>query len=60
MWQFRRQYVEPTGNMESAGEAANVHVEDAGIFCSRECLRGYLAGTDQSGIFNLKRVTQAT
>jgi hypothetical protein len=53
MWQFRRQRVEPTNE----GESSNVHIEDAGVFCSRECLRGYLSGSDQSGIFNLRKAT---
>ena len=55
MWQFRRQYVEPN----SEGESSNVHVEDAGVFCSRECLRGYLTGTDQSGILGLNAIRRA-
>lgn len=53
MWQFRRQFVEPSGG-ESDG--TTVHIEDAGVFCSRECLRGYLSGTDQSGILGINAV----
>jgi hypothetical protein len=59
MWQFRRQYVEPGAGTDTGGESSHVHVEDAGVFCSRECLRGYLAGTDQSGIFNVKRLSSS-
>ena len=51
LWQFKRQYVEPSKEDDST----NVHLQDAGVFCSRECLRGYLSGTDQSGIFNLRK-----
>ena len=58
MWQFRRQRVEPTGASEDS-ETSAVHVEDAGIFCSRECLRGYLTGTDQSGILGLNAIRRA-
>jgi hypothetical protein len=58
MWQFRRQRVEPTAGGDHS-EASVVHVEDAGVFCSRECLRGYLSGTDQSGILGLNAVRRA-
>lgn len=51
VWEIRRQFIQP----DQAGDRSNVHMEDAGIFCSRNCLKDYLRGGDKSGIFDLKR-----
>jgi hypothetical protein len=30
-----------------------VHIEDAGVFYSRNCMRDYLGPVDRSGVFNI-------
>ena len=50
VWEIKRQYVEP----DQTGESAHVHVEDAGVFCSRSCVKEYLRSGDRSGVFGLK------
>lgn len=49
VWEVRRQHVEP----DQGGLTAHVHVEDAGVFCSRACLKDYLRSGDKSGMFDL-------
>jgi len=49
MWELRRQFVEPNANSEST----HVHLEDAGVFCSRQCIKEYLRVGDKSGVFDL-------
>jgi hypothetical protein len=53
LWEMRRQYVRPNPD----GTTSNVHLEDAGSFCSRNCLRDYLGPGDRSGVFNLRKPT---
>jgi len=50
MFEMRRQHVLPTG-----ADAVNssVHLEDAGLFCSRKCLSDYLKAGAKSGLFDL-------
>ncbi len=48
-WELKRQSVEP----EHGGETSHVHLQDAGVFCSRNCLQNYLRSGDRSGIFDL-------
>lgn len=50
MWEVRRQHVAP-GDAE--GLTSNIHMEDAGLFCSRKCLTDYLKAGDRSGVFDL-------
>jgi hypothetical protein len=54
IWELRRQYVAPVREEASAPQ---LYLEDAGIFCSRNCLRDYLGAGNKSGIFNLKKPT---
>jgi hypothetical protein len=49
LWELKRQYIQHT----PSGVGANVHTEDAGVFCSRTCLREYLRTGEKSGIFDL-------
>jgi hypothetical protein len=49
MWEVRRQFVEP----DASAEAKHVHLEDAGVFCSRQCVKEYLRAGDKSGVFDL-------
>jgi len=51
IWELRRQYVAPY----KEGESRKLYLEDAGVFCSRGCIREYLGGGNKSGIFNLKK-----
>jgi hypothetical protein len=48
---MRKQYVEP----DQAGQGAHVHMEDAGVFCSRNCMRDHLGVGDKSGVFNVRK-----
>jgi hypothetical protein len=50
MFELRRSGVMPADN---EGMTSTVHLEDAGIFCSRKCLGDYLKAGDRSGIFDL-------
>ena len=50
MFEMRRQHVLPTGD---DAVRSSVHLEDAGLFCSRKCLSDYLKAGDKSGIFDL-------
>lgn len=50
MWEVRRAQVMPADN---EGMANHVHLEDAGVFCSRKCLTDYLKAGDRSGVFDL-------
>jgi hypothetical protein len=51
IWELRRQYVAP----QREGEGRQLYLEDAGVFCSRNCVREYLGAGNKSGIFNLKK-----
>jgi len=51
VWEMRRQYVQP----DQSGHGAHVHLEDAGIFCSRNCLRDHIGVGDKSGVFNVRK-----
>ena len=51
IWELRRQYVAPT----AGSDTGQIYLEDAGVFCSRNCLRDYLGAGNKSGIFNLKK-----
>lgn len=54
IWELKRRYVGPA----SEAHPSESYFEDAGLFCSRNCLRDYLsAGGNKSGIFNLKKPT---
>jgi hypothetical protein len=53
IWELRRQFVAP----HKEGETRQLYLEDAGVFCSRNCLREYLGSGNKSGIFNLKKPT---
>ncbi len=50
-WEVKRQFVQPNPD----GSGAHVHLEDAGVFCSRNCLADYVKSGDKSGVFNVKR-----
>lgn len=50
MWEVRRQQVMPS---DADGLTNSVHLEDAGVFCSRRCLTDYVKAGDQSGVFGL-------
>jgi hypothetical protein len=50
MWEVRREQVMP---VDTEGMTNNVHLEDAGVFCSRKCLTDYLQAGDRSGVFDL-------
>jgi hypothetical protein len=52
IWELRRQYVAP---VQREGESRQMYLEDAGVFCSRNCLRDYLGAGNKSGIFSLKK-----
>jgi hypothetical protein len=51
IWELKRQTVQP----DQTGEKANVHLEDAGVFCSRSCVKEYLRPQEQSGIFGARQ-----
>jgi hypothetical protein len=53
LWELKRQYVQHT----AGGVGSNVHTEDAGVFCSRTCLKDYLRTGEKSGIFNVPKPT---
>lgn len=50
VWELKRQEVMPA---DAQGLTSSVHLEDAGVFCSRQCLTNYLKSSDQSGVFDL-------
>lgn len=50
VWELKRQEISP-GDVQ--GLTTNVHLEDAGVFCSRQCLTSYLKSGDKSGVFDL-------
>ncbi len=51
IWEMKRQYVRP----DPSGPTGTVHLEDAGAFCSRNCMRDYLGPGDRSGVFNIRK-----
>jgi len=53
IWELKRQYVQPSTDTP----AAHVHTEDAGVFCSRTCVKDYLRTGDKSGVFDLRKPT---
>jgi hypothetical protein len=53
VWELKRQYVQP----DPSALTAHVHVEDAGLFCSRTCLKDYLRHGDRSGVFDMRKPT---
>lgn len=50
VWEIRRQNVSPG---DADGTTSHVHMEDAGTFCSRDCLVHYLKSGNKSGVFDL-------
>ena len=50
MWEVRRMHVAP---IDVDSMTSNINMEDAGVFCSRECLGNYLKADDRSGVFDL-------
>ncbi len=50
IWELRRQEVTPA---DTQGLTTHVNTEDAGVFCSRECLTSYLKSGNKSGVFDL-------
>jgi hypothetical protein len=53
LWQLTRQFVQPDAN----SPAIHAHAEDAGVFCSRTCVKDYLRTGDKSGIFDIRKPT---
>ncbi len=50
LWEVRRMHVAP---IDVDSMTSNINMEDAGVFCSRECLGDYLKVGDRSGVFDL-------
>ena len=50
MFELRRSKVLPA---DAEAMTSSVHLEDAGLFCSRKCLADYLKAGDRSGLFDL-------
>jgi hypothetical protein len=50
MFELRRNKVLPA---DAEALTSSVHLEDAGLFCSRKCLGDYLKAGDRSGVFDL-------
>ena len=50
MFELRRNKVLPA---DAEAMTSSVHLEDAGLFCSRKCLGDYLKAGDRSGVFDL-------
>jgi hypothetical protein len=50
MFELRRNKVLPA---DAEAMTSSVHLEDAGLFCSRKCLSDYLKAGDRSGLFDL-------
>ena len=50
MFELRRNKVLPA---DANALTSSVHMEDAGLFCSRKCLADYLKGGERSGVFDL-------
>ena len=50
MFELRRSKVLPA---DAEAMTSSVHLEDAGLFCSRKCLGDYLKASDRSGLFDL-------
>jgi hypothetical protein len=51
MFEMRRSKVLPA---DTEAMTNSVHMEDAGLFCSRKCLGDYVRGSgDRSGVFDL-------
>jgi hypothetical protein len=50
MFELRRHKVLPA---DAEAMTSSVHLEDAGLFCSRKCLGDYLKAGDKSGLFDL-------
>jgi len=50
MFELRRNKVLPA---DVEAMTTSVHLEDAGLFCSRKCLGDYLKSGDRSGVFDL-------
>ena len=53
MFELRRSKVLPS---DAEALTTSVHLEDAGLFCSRKCLGDYLRAGDKSGLFDLGAV----
>jgi hypothetical protein len=53
IWELKRQFVQH----DQSGVTAHVHTEDAGVFCSRTCVKDYLRTGDKSGVFDLRKPT---
>jgi hypothetical protein len=53
IWELKRQFVQH----DQGGITTHVHTEDAGVFCSRTCVKDYLRTGDKSGVFDLRRPT---
>jgi len=51
VFELKRQYVQP----DQGGQSWHVHLEDAGVFCSRTCLKDFLRSGDKSGVFDLRK-----
>jgi hypothetical protein len=52
VWEVHRQYIEPDPRGETPSK---VHLQDAGVFCSRKCLTDYLGAGNRSGVFKVKK-----
>lgn len=50
MFELRRHKLMPA---DSDGMTHSDHMEDAGMFCSRKCVKDYLGTGDRSGMFDL-------
>ena len=50
IWELKRQEVTPA---DAQGLTSNFNTEDAGVFCSRDCLTNYLKSGNKSGVFDL-------
>ena len=55
VFEFRRHKFLPADN---DGMTHTDTIEDAGVFCSRKCVRDYLGVGDKSGVFDLSGMRQ--
>lgn len=53
LFELRRSHILPT---DADAVTSTVHMEDAGVFCSRKCTTDYLKSGDKSGLFDLGSV----
>ena len=53
LFELRRSHILPT---DADAFTSTVHMEDAGVFCSRKCISDYLKSGDKSGLFDLGSV----